>query len=113
MKIQILFGIRIRPKFIIRGNTGTGKALNSYMWQRSNNPTVYTKLSCFLPWIAKQYGLKYENKDLDNDSSCSEGTGDLNDVAGDAQTKKCLGHENGIPSDLPTGEKVIVGWIYV
>ena len=25
--------------------------------QRSNNPSVYTKLNCFLPWIAQQYNL--------------------------------------------------------
>ena len=27
----------------------------------SNNPTAYTKLSCFLPWIADQFGMKYEH----------------------------------------------------
>jgi len=26
----------------------------------SNNPSVYTKLSCFLPWVAEQYGLDYD-----------------------------------------------------
>ena len=25
--------------------------------QRSSNPSVYTKISCFLPWIADQYDL--------------------------------------------------------
>ena len=29
--------------------------------QGSVNPSVYTKLSCFLPWIADQYNLGKEN----------------------------------------------------
>ena len=40
--------------------------------QNSENPAAYTKLSCFLPWVAEQYGLSYE---ADNDESCSQGTG--------------------------------------
>ena len=39
------------------GNTrGNRYVLN----QQSENPTVYTKLSCFLPWIAEQYNLQYD-----------------------------------------------------
>lgn len=33
---------------------------------------LYAKLSCFLPWIASQYGLSY---DAVPDESCSKGTG--------------------------------------
>jgi len=40
--------------------------------QNSENPAAYTKLSCFLPWIAEQYGLSYEPE---FDESCNEGTG--------------------------------------
>jgi len=40
--------------------------------QNSENPAAYTKLSCFLPWVAEQYGLSYE---ADDDESCSQGTG--------------------------------------
>ena len=40
--------------------------------QRSENPAIYTKLSCFLPWVAEQYGLSYE---ADHDETCSKGTG--------------------------------------
>jgi len=40
--------------------------------QNSENPAAYTKLSCFLPWVAEQYGLSYEP---DYDESCNQGTG--------------------------------------
>ena len=40
--------------------------------QNSENPAAYTKLSCFLPWVAEQYGLSYEP---DEDESCNQGTG--------------------------------------
>ena len=29
------------------------------LFQKGENPAVYTKLSCFLPWVAKQYGLSH------------------------------------------------------
>ena len=41
--------------------------------QYTDNPSVYTKLSCFLPWVAAQYGLLYDN---DNDTACYQGQGD-------------------------------------
>ena len=28
--------------------------------QHSENPAVYVELSCFLPWVARQFGLAYE-----------------------------------------------------
>ena len=49
----------------------------SNLTQRSTNPLVYSKLSCFLPWIAEQYNMVYEG-DLDPD--CTNGTGDINEV---------------------------------
>ena len=57
---QIVFGARneARTKFI--------------MEQLSENPAAYAKLSCYLPWIAEQYGLSY---DVIPDESCSKGTG--------------------------------------
>ena len=39
----------------------------------SNNPSAYTKLSCFLPWIAKQYEMDYE-PEVEHDPTCTEGT---------------------------------------
>lgn len=39
----------------------------------SNNPSAYTKLSCFLPWIAKEYGMKYEPEE-NYDPQCTQET---------------------------------------
>ena len=47
--------------------------------QRATNPATYTKLSCFLPWIASKYGLQYEG-DSQTDPACSKGEGDPTDV---------------------------------
>ena len=41
--------------------------------QLSENPVAYTKLSCFLPWVAQQYGLAYDGDATDG--SCRIGTG--------------------------------------
>ena len=41
------------------GPTNSSTNLNWQLFQFSTNPTVYTKLYCFLSWIAKQYDLKY------------------------------------------------------
>ena len=38
------------------------------------SPIAYTKLSCFLPWVAEQYGLSYEDRSAD-DEACTRGTG--------------------------------------
>ena len=46
--------------------------------QESNNPSTYTKLSCFLPWVAEQYGLDYDD-DETLEKDCLEGQGDPND----------------------------------
>ena len=42
------------------------------LYQVSNNPSVYTKISCFLPWIAKQYDLEYKESS-DMNPACSTG----------------------------------------
>jgi len=40
---------------------GVGASEKRYFLnQQSQNPSVYAKLSCFLPWIALQYGLQYD-----------------------------------------------------
>jgi len=46
--------------------------------QRADNPATYTKLSCFLPWIAAQYNMNYENTGLP-DPACTQGSGDPQD----------------------------------
>ena len=49
------------------------------MLQETRNPSVYTKLSCFLPWIAEQYSMVFDDKVEDENKECSEGNGDIND----------------------------------
>ena len=48
------------------------KLTQSYRYQ---NPLVYTKLNCYLPWIAEQYNLEYDQMD-DVDASCTTGSGE-------------------------------------
>lgn len=56
------------------GGTSGGDALYHY----SENPAVYTKLSCYLPWIAEQYDLHYTQ--TEEDPKCNSETGDRNEV---------------------------------
>ena len=44
--------------------------------QETNNPAVYTKLSCHLSWIAEQYDLDF-NHHGETDLECVQGAGDL------------------------------------
>ena len=45
------------------------------------NPTVFTKISCYLPWVAKHYGLTYDHiSDTVADKRCTLPTGDPDDV---------------------------------
>ena len=52
----------------------------SFLQQESSNPSVYTKLSCFLPWIAEQYNMEYDASSS-TDEECSVGVGDRTDIA--------------------------------
>ena len=38
----------------------------------TESPLAYTKISCFLPWVAGQFGLSYQAAD---DEACRQGTG--------------------------------------
>ena len=38
---------------------------NYRLIQSASNPIVYTKLYCFLPWIAHQYGHEYKDSETD------------------------------------------------
>ena len=49
--------------------------------QFSGNPIIHTRLACYLPWVAQQYGLTYTP--AEEDVRCEEGTGDINEVGGD------------------------------
>ena len=42
--------------------------------QYAENPTIYTKLSCYLPWIAEQYNMRYQGAGTE-DTACQQGTG--------------------------------------
>ena len=48
----------------------------SVLFQKNLNPSVYTKLSCHLPWIAEQYDMDYDHNE-EIDLECVQGTGDL------------------------------------
>ena len=45
----------------------------SFLRQESQNPVVYSKLSCHLPWIAEQYDMDFD--DIDTDPECLEAVG--------------------------------------
>ena len=51
----------------------------SRLIQIAREPAVYTKISCFLPWIAKQYGMHFTENVEDYRNECSKGTGDDTD----------------------------------
>ena len=40
----------------------------------TESPLAYTKMSCYLPWIAEQFGLSYEEQSTD-DEACVKGSG--------------------------------------
>jgi len=58
----------------LESSTGTTWVLS----QRATNPSAYTKLSCFLPWVAAQYNMVYESAGV-VDQACTTATGDPND----------------------------------
>ena len=51
----------------------------SWLRQRSENPAVYTKLSCYLPWVAAQYDMDY-TPPADPDPACLTGNGNITEV---------------------------------
>jgi len=55
------------------GTTDTTKK-NAQLNQQTENPTTYTKLFCFLPWIAEKYGMDYEGSGQE-DSACMVASG--------------------------------------
>ena len=57
-----------------------GGQRGSLLFQESANPNVYTKLSCFLPWIAEQYNMDYESPGI-TEEECEAGTGNKDDIA--------------------------------
>ena len=51
----------------------------SELSQLSENPAVYTRLSCYLPWVAEQYDMEYSPPE-ETDPACQTGQGDINEV---------------------------------
>ena len=51
----------------------------SILFQESEKPSVYTKLSCFLPWIAEEYDMDFTETVEDNNQECSVGSGNIDD----------------------------------
>ena len=51
----------------------------SVLGQFSENPAVYTRLSCFLPWVAEQYDMEY-SQDGETAPACTNGQGYINEV---------------------------------
>ena len=77
----------------IKGCTLLGVATTSggsYIEQESQNPNVYTKLSCFLPWIADQYGMEY---DQSGEEECVNGVGNKTEIAEECRIADSLAGE--------------------
>ena len=67
--------------FVKGCNVFTFGAISENKWtlnQQSENPSTYTKLSCFLPWVAKQYNTEY-NARGPAEQACVVGQGDKHD----------------------------------
>ena len=56
-----------------------GSLIRSFISQVSSNPAVYTKLSCYLPWVAAQYDMEYRPAG-EPDPACLTGQGDITEV---------------------------------
>ena len=65
----------------------------------SNNPSAYTKLSCFLPWIAEQYDMDYEPEE-ENDPTCTVGT-----PTTVSENEECLEPEESQPRFFDGGQQ--------
>ena len=61
--------------------------------QSNENPAAYTRISCFLPWVAKQYGLSYPEDP--EDQHCRQGTGV------EATSQDCRAAVSELPCILP------------
>ena len=66
---------------------------SSFIFQESINPSVYTKLSCFLPWIAEQYDMDFPHNIEDGNQECTRGSGDINDYNSDTCRCNCPGED--------------------
>ena len=70
-----------------------GKIRLSFLNQATKTPAVYTKLSCFLPWIADQYGMDFDENSKDHSLDCTQGTGNISDFNADLCRVATIGEE--------------------
>ena len=64
-------------RFKFGGSTNTISLTKWKLKQRSENPIVYTKISCHISWIASQYNMTVRSSNFGNDQEvdCIKGTG--------------------------------------
>ena len=60
---------------------GCSSFSSQYLFQFSENPSVYSRLICYLDWIAEQYGMTYSPTG-EEDERCKVGTGDITEPGG-------------------------------
>jgi len=72
--------------------------------QQTENPSTYTKLSCFLPWVAQQYDMEYEDKGP-ADPECYQGQGNPLD----AEENKCRITPSALTSTVLVGSGENIG----
>ena len=76
-------------KFVLHGIHSFTKGCSTFSYmggttsntlkQASINPSVYTKISCYLPWIAAQYNMNYQPSG-ETDPDCFTSHGDMNEA---------------------------------
>ena len=68
----------------------------SILFQESEKPSVYTKLSCFLPWIAEEYAMDFTETVDDKNQECSVGSGNVDDLNTDECRCSCSNEDHCI-----------------
>ena len=63
----------------------------SNLFQEAEKPSIYTKISCFLPWIAEEYDMDFSEKVEDKNDECSVGSG-IDDFNAEECRCLCLGN---------------------
>ena len=84
-KSNLCFAIKFLYLLILRRS--------SFLFQETTNPSVYTKLSCFLPWIAEQYDMDFTYNIEDANQECTRGSGDISDYNSDTCRCQCPGED--------------------
>ena len=69
---------------------------SSLLFQETEKPSIYTKLSCHLPWIAEQYDMEFTETVEDENQECSKGSGDITDYNSDTCKCDCPGESDCI-----------------